>query len=148
MLKTKFSFREYFEEFKFPNISRLINEELKFILFKKKILKNLTAYVNIITFVTVFFIVILFTISTIVGFNIYNNLKIRRQILGEKQKVLSDIVYWENVITKYSNYRDGYFNLALLYYRLKDFQKSKENLDEVFRLDPNFKEGRELEKLF
>jgi len=54
---------------------------------------------------------------------------------------------WEEVLEKYPNYRDGYLQLAYLYYKTYQDEKAKENLTKALRLDPNFSPTEELKKL-
>lgn len=63
----------------------------------------------------------------------------------EKQKIQQDIVFWEEQIKKYPGFRDGYMQLALLYYQLGNKMEAKRNLEHAFVIDPNFEKGRELE---
>ncbi len=63
----------------------------------------------------------------------------------EKQKIQSDIVFWEEQIKKYPGFRDGYMQLALLYYQLGNKEEAKRNLEHALAIDPNFEKGRELE---
>lgn len=55
--------------------------------------------------------------------------------------------HWENVIGKYPDYRDGYYQLAILEYNLGNKEKAKNYLEKAFEIDANFEEGRELEQM-
>lgn len=57
------------------------------------------------------------------------------------------IAGWEEIVGKYPNYRDGYLQLAWLYYKIYEDKKAKENLSKALELDPNFKPASELEKI-
>lgn len=50
----------------------------------------------------------------------------------------------EQVMGLNPGYRDGYFAQALLAYRLGDETKSREYLQKVFQIDPNFVPGEKL----
>jgi len=54
---------------------------------------------------------------------------------------------WEEILEKYPNYRDGYLQLAYLYYKIYQDEKAKENLAKALELDPNFKPTEEMKKL-
>jgi len=54
---------------------------------------------------------------------------------------------WEKVLEKYPNYRDGYLQLAYLYYKIYQDEKAKENLAKAVELDPNFSPAYEIKKL-
>lgn len=53
---------------------------------------------------------------------------------------------WEEIIEKYPNYRDGYLQLAYLYAKISQKEKSKEVLNKALELDPNFEVSQKLEK--
>lgn len=83
----------------------------------------------------------------IVGLDLGKNLSEKQKINQGKEKVLSEVKFWQEVSQKYKGYRDAYFKLALLEYQLGNTEKSRTYLKEVYSLDPNFEKGRELEKL-
>lgn len=62
------------------------------------------------------------------------------------QTIRQNIAHWEELASKYPDSRDIYFRLAVLEYQLGEKAKAKEYLQKSLELDPNFKEGRELEK--
>ena len=78
---------------------------------------------------------------------IYQEFKTMEIAQQKREKLLSDVAYWESVVAKRKDYRDGYFQLAVLEYRLGDKEKANAYLQEVLKLDPNFEEGRKLEKV-
>jgi len=59
---------------------------------------------------------------------------------------------WEEILEKYPDYRDGYLQLAYLYYKIYQNEKAKENLTKALELDPNFEPTQEVknfsDKLF
>jgi tetratricopeptide (TPR) repeat protein len=65
----------------------------------------------------------------------------------KRQKIQQQISFWQENIRKYPDYRDGYFQLALLEYQLGDIQSAQSYLNKVESLDPNFQEAYQLEKL-
>lgn len=81
-----------------------------------------------------------------VSIDAYRNYKDNQRLKIEREKISNEISFWKSASEKYPNFRDAYFKLAILNYQLKDFKKSKEYLDKALRIDPNFKEGRVLEK--
>lgn len=117
---------------RFPNIYRRITD---FIRLKWRII-----LVGLVSFI------LLFCIS-ILSFDLYKNIQEKQKIEKERQKLISEVIFWESVVNKYKDYRDAYFNLAVLEYQLKNFDKTKAYLQKVLELDPNFNEGRKLEKL-
>lgn len=86
----------------------------------------------------------LFGVST---YDLYSNYQSKKKIDLERQEVISKIGKWEEIINKYKDYRDGYFQLAILEYRLRNFDKAKFYLKKTLDLDPNFEKGRDFEKI-
>ena len=118
------------EENKFPSNSRFIPE------------KMLNDHVIFFAGILCILIAIL-----VVSFDLYINYKEQRRLSDENIKILNDLVFWQNVAEERPDYRDAYFNLALLNYQLKDFDKASENLKKALSFDPNFEQGRELETI-
>lgn len=82
-----------------------------------------------------------------VSFDLYRNLKNKEMLEKEKETILNQIENWQKISKEYKGYRDAYFQLAVLEYRLNNFNKSKEYLEKTLFLDPNFKQGREFEAI-
>lgn len=91
--------------------------------------------------------VVIGVVILIVGADLQKSIQDKQYIEKERIKIAKEIEYWEKTIEKYKDFRDAYFQLAVLNYRLGNFEKAKDYLRRVFELDPNFKEGRDLEKL-
>ncbi|MDO8639672.1 MAG: tetratricopeptide repeat protein [bacterium] len=94
-----------------------------------------------------FFSLFLIVLIVLVSVDLYKNVQTKNNVEAERQKLASDIRSWESIVGKYKGYRDAYFKLAVLEYQLKDFDKSKEFLNQVIKLDPNFKDADELKEL-
>ncbi len=71
----------------------------------------------------------------------------KRTIDADRATVQQQITYWEQVIAKYSDYRDGYFTLAVLEYQLGNKEKARVYLEKTLVLDPNFDEAKKFEKV-
>lgn len=82
-------------------------------------------------------LVALFVVSS----DVLSLLEQRQKLQLERQRVLSRIDGWEDVLTKYPGYRDGYLNLAVLEYQFGDFQKSRGYTEKTLQLDPQFTYG-------
>lgn len=121
---------------KFPRISLFIPESILRYLQSEKVL------ISAILLSIGLFCVMLFLIFQLLG-----SLRIQKQVLEERVKVVKDIAFWEQVVKEKPDYRDGYFSLALLQYRMGDKKKALENVAKVLELDPNFKAGREFEQM-
>lgn len=65
---------------------------------------------------------------------------------AEKHAIEGEIAKWENIAKKRPNYRDAYFELAVLTYELNRISETKYYLSKVFALDPNFEPAKEFEK--
>lgn len=83
----------------------------------------------------------LILIIIIVGLDLYKDIKEKQKNDKERQEIIKELQFWEAVVGKYKDYRDAYFQLALLEYRLGDFNESNFYLEKALSLDPNFKEG-------
>ena len=123
---------------KFPRIFRFITEQKYFKKIKKHQWRLITAG---------FVSAIILGAIVIVSADSYKNYRENKKLGKERENIENQIKFWELVNKKYPGYRDSYFQLALLEYQLKDFNKSREYLKEALRLDPNFKSGRKLESI-
>jgi len=111
---------------KFPRIIRFFTE--------KYFLTSLISFILVVTII-------------IVGLDLYRNIKQKEGVDRERQKIISKIQYWQGITNKYKDYRDAYFQLAVLEYRLRDFDKAKFYLKKTLDIDPNFDKGREFERI-
>lgn len=129
------------------------NSKTKYFLKKKEKLSGPLRFPNIIRIFTekyfLGFLVtfILVAMLIVVGLDLYKDIKNQQKIEKERKDVISKIQYWQGIIDKYKDYRDAYFQLAVLEYRLKNFDKAKFYLDKSLSLDPNFEKGRTMEKI-
>lgn len=129
---------------KLPRIYRFITDSLTVSLFSTKSFKPART-IKIAT-LTLLGAVMFFLLGTS-GYDLYNNYQDKKKLDLERQEIISKIEKWKAIVSKYKDYRDGYFQLAILEYRLRDFTKSKLYLDKVLALDPNFEKGRVFEKV-
>jgi len=80
----------------------------------------------------------------LVSLSLYSNYQEKLQLSGERARIQKELDFWKGRAAEKPSYRDAYFSLALLYYQIKDFKNSSENLEKAMEIDPNFEEGREL----
>lgn len=80
----------------------------------------------------------------IVAFDLFLNLKEQNKTTDEKVALIKEQIFWQEQISKKPGYRDAYFSLALVDYRLNDLKNTKQNLEKALSLDPTFEEGRTL----
>ncbi len=92
-------------------------------------------------------IFIIFAAILIISSDLYFNIKEQKRTTDEKIRIINEISFWQSIARERPNYRDAYYNLALLNYELRDFENARNNLEKAFSFDPNFEKGRELEKL-
>lgn len=65
----------------------------------------------------------------------------------EPETIRQEISFWEKVVQEKPDYRDAYFQLAVLNYKIGNHQQAEKWLNKVFELDPAFEPAQELEKL-
>ena len=126
---------------KFPNISRSFTElfNLKRGFKSKKRKKIFTA---LILSTSIFFLALILLLSVV----LFNLLEKRDQIAQQKASFMSQVSFWQNIIVERPDYRDAYFELSILEFKLKDINSSKFYLEKALTLDPNFKQGIEFQK--
>ena len=72
------------------------------------------------------------------GIDLTRQVRTLEQLRLEREQMRREVVYWEDVVRKHQDYRDGYFRLALLEYRLGNREKAKAYLDQTLMIDPNY----------
>lgn len=82
----------------------------------------------------------------VVSVDLYKNFNEEKRLTAEKIQTLSDKSFWEYQAKERPDYRDAYFSLALIDYKLRNLDEASENLDKAMNLDPNFSEGKEFKK--
>jgi len=83
----------------------------------------------------------------IVAFDFFLNLKEQGKITDEKVALIKEQIFWQEETSKNPGYRDAYFSLALVDYRLNDIKSTKLNLEKSLSLDPTFQEGNALRQI-
>ncbi|MDP2649920.1 MAG: hypothetical protein Q8P10_03665 [bacterium] len=108
-----------------------------------KIYRIITDTKFIISFVS--FILICFIAFE--AFVIWKDIEVLKEIKKEKQIVKEEIKHWEDVVINHPDYRDGYFKLATLEYKIRNKGRSKWYLEKTIELDPNFEGAKKLAEL-
>lgn len=67
---------------------------------------------------------------------------------ADKAALQNTYEYWLWVIRDHPDYRDGYYMAAILAFQLGDVNASREFVNTVRRLDPNYPGIKQLETLF
>ena len=70
----------------------------------------------------------------------------QRKKEANPEEIKELIQSWEKILAEKPNYRDGYLQLALLYYKLYEDEKAAEYLQEALIIDPNFEAAKQLER--
>jgi tetratricopeptide (TPR) repeat protein len=94
-------------------------------------------------------IISLFLISliTLISLKFYRNWQEKQRLEAERAKISQEVEYWQGITSKYHNYRDAYFELSMLEYKLNNLEKSRNYLQKALEIDPNFGIGKRFEKL-
>lgn len=109
----------------FPNISRFITEKRVFIGLGSLII----------------FLILAWEVSIdISSGNMFLGVLQKRAALDAERSI------WKDIATKFPNYRDAYFQVAILSYRLGDRQEQELYIKKTLELDPNFQPAKNLEK--
>jgi tetratricopeptide (TPR) repeat protein len=137
----------------FPNIYRLITEstilkklkKLEFRLIwqskhKKYVFYSLTGF-------SVFLTIILILGILLMGVNFYKTASEYKKVASERKNIQEKINFWQSIANKYEGYKDSYFQIALLEYRLGNTNKAREYNKKALLLDPNFEDSKKLQLL-
>ena len=69
----------------------------------------------------------------------------QREIVSlQRGQLQKQVQYWQGVADKYQGYRDVYYRIASLQYRLGNVDASQKYVKKALELDPNFSDGRVL----
>ena len=118
----------------FPNISRFITEtpfSEKHIFYFK---------LSAVSFFSGFLLLGI----AIESFSLLQNLNSVKEITSQRQAASKEISYWKNISSQYEDYRDVYFRIAALEYKMGNTQQSTEYMQKALLLDPNFEAGKVL----
>jgi tetratricopeptide (TPR) repeat protein len=81
---------------------------------------------------------------TLQGVELRGNERQVEQVTQDREQVMHEIVYWKQIADTYSGYRDIYYRIATLQYKLGNKEESKKYLKKALELDPNFEEANVL----
>ena len=127
---------------KFPNIYRTITERFKNISKKNsKIFKKLKSQWLVTSYLVTAVLIL------ILSFDLLNSLQKQKEINFEKTKIQSEIKLWEALSEKYQGYKEAYYQLALLNYKIGEIDKAKFYVNKALYLDPNFENAKSLQKI-
>ena len=110
--------------------------------FTERVFSSTNVFVFFICFVSGALLMVLLLEENTIRLNLISLQTLTAQHAGMQRQVAQ----WQNVVTKHPDYRDGYFQLAVVEYQLGNMNKAYIYDEDALRLDPNFQSGRELEK--
>ncbi len=126
----------------FPNIYRSFTEWLK--RFNKKNSKLVKRF-KFQSFLTLYILTVVLIL--LLSLELFVSFQRQKNINHEREKILSEIRLLEDISQKYPGNKDSYYQLALLEYQLRNFDKAKFYINKALYLDPNFKEAIALQKI-
>lgn len=126
---------------KFPKIYRFITDPLRRI----EASKSLTSALKLQFLVFAFLALIVLSLITI--FDLLSNVQKEREQTFQREKLISELKTWESIAQEFPNFKDAYYELAVISYKLGDFEKAREYIKKALFLDPNSGKARELEEL-
>jgi tetratricopeptide (TPR) repeat protein len=75
---------------------------------------------------------------------LWYNIREQQNLVLEREQLQNEAAYWEQVATKYQGYRDVYYRIASIQYRLGNYNESQKYVKKALELDPNFPQGHVL----
>ena len=118
----------------FPNIYRFITERQ---------LSPRTVFFTKVA-VTSFFSGLLLIGIILQSVTLYQNAQEVKRLKSERVGVATELEYWKKIAAEYKGYRDVYYRIAVLEYKLGNTSESKDYIRKALELDPNFQAGRVL----
>jgi len=126
----------------FPNIFRIIPESKLF----KQALKSKPLFYLFSGFMVIVSIMLVLTI-VIFGVKLNSSLRMLIKVTSQRQELKAKINFWQSITDKYEGYKDAYFQIAVLEYRLGDLRSAKQANNQALLLDPNFEDAKKLDNL-
>lgn len=81
---------------------------------------------------------------SIVGLDVRSNLAKLESQRHKRSAIEAQITEWKGIVSYYKDYRDGYYQLAVLEYRLGNYEKTYEYLKKVLAIDPHLPGAKQL----
>ena len=78
------------------------------------------------------------------GVAIWYTMQQRELLAQQRLQTENEVKYWENLANKYQGYRDIYYKIGALEYKLGNIPESQKYVKKALELDPNFPEGHVL----
>ncbi len=109
---------------------------------RKKFLQKL--FMDWFFIASLLMLLLIFAIG-IIGVDVKRNTQRLEEKMTAQHGVEQQKKKWEGIVSKYPNYRDGYFKAAQYEYQLGDKKKALANVQQALFIDPNFEIGRKFE---
>lgn len=78
------------------------------------------------------------------GVSIWYTMQQKELLAQQRLQMENEVKYWEGIANKYQGYRDVYYRIAALQYKLGNVSESQKYVKKALELDPNFPEGHVL----
>ena len=85
--------------------------------------------------------------AIIVGLDLRGNIQVKQAIDSQRAQLTKELKFWESFIAKHQNYRDAYFQVSVVEYRLGNSAKARMYVGKGLSLDPNSETGKKIEDL-
>jgi len=99
---------------------------------------------NIKVFLASFLSVFLLGLIFLQGVVLFHQLDERKFLAVQRSQLQKEVQYWQQVADKYQGYRDVYYRIASLQYKLGNVEESQSYIKKALELDPNFPAGHVL----
>ncbi|MBI4089300.1 MAG: tetratricopeptide repeat protein [Candidatus Levybacteria bacterium] len=115
--------------------------------FDKTLARKPDTFLKMYTLSLKIFVVLIFLLTTvIVGIDLQKNITLKDNIDRQRGDVTRELKFWESFIGKHQDYRDAYFKMSVLEYKLGNISSAKEYVSKGLSLDPNSENGKKLEQ--
>ena len=96
---------------------------------------------------SIILLVVILVSIFVLGFDLMNNIQKQKEIDYQRGKIETQIKFWQDLASKFNDYKEAYYQIASLEYQLGNIDNAKYYLNKALYLDPNFEKARELEKI-
>lgn len=122
-------------------------DRLQKVLELPSITRFITEPSNLLRVAVVFLSIILLLTLILGSIRVLDNYKKLKNMEDKRAKIVLEIKYWQGIVQKYSDYRDGYFKLAVLEYQLGNKDLAKQYSQKSLELDTNYNPAIDFEKV-
>jgi tetratricopeptide (TPR) repeat protein len=96
--------------------------------------------VALVSIISIFLLTLIF----LQAITFRDNLMQQQFFSQQRIQLQNEVSYWEQIANKYQGYRDVYYRIGSLEYKMGNVKESQEYVKKALELDPNFPEGRVL----